>query len=53
MWEKCILNVLYKLIRMEEYFMLLNQLEVTNQRANKIVMDLITVNPTKTRELHL
>ena len=52
MWVKCIPNELYKFICMKENFMLFNQLEVTYQKPNKILIDIITINPNKTRELH-
>ena len=52
MWVKCIPNELYKVICLKEKFMLLNLLEVTYEKANKIVMDCTAINPNKTRELY-
>ena len=51
MWEKCMPKSFHKFIFLEENFMLLNQLEVTYQKANKIANEYI-LHEKKTIELH-
>lgn len=51
-WEKCIPDSLYKFICCKVSFMLLNQLEVTYQKASQILNNFIQ-NEKKTADLHL
>ena len=51
MWEKCIPNDLYKHICKNDNFMLLNQLEFTYQKANKIIKIFIKENPNGLQNL--
>ena len=37
LWEKCLSKRLYRIVCPEENFMILNQWDVTNQKATKIV----------------
>ena len=51
MWEKCIPSDLYKYICKNDNFMLLNQLELTYQKANKIIKIFIKENPNGLQNL--
>ena len=51
MWEKCIPSDLYKYICKNDNFMLLNQLELTYQRANEIIKIFIKENPNGLQNL--
>ena len=44
MWGKCILKDLCKYICLQDNFMLLNQLEITYQKANTVVQNFIRTN---------